>query len=250
MMGKIIFLFLLMGFLVEGAYAQRYKATLETYISYNLDPLDRLDIYLEFASGERMTIIPSQYSYSNKELFNVSYFVNEVPRWLVIGRSCDGCVGYPDPPNGWSGVNTARVERRIPISYCENSLVTQTNLHRFTKLNLKIYPEVSIYPSGAGHTIASEDKFELSATAGFPAAVYQWQYNIGNGWVAIPNTYGRNSIVFTGHDLIGAQFDGLYGKRSIHFRLNQHLTSYRSPPSQTPVLAKLMAAYAFNLIVL
>ena len=229
MMGKIIFLFLLMGFLVEGAYAQRYKATLETYISYNLDPLDRLDIYLEFASGERMTIIPSQYSYSNKELFNVSYFVNEVPRWLVIGRSCDGCVGYPDPPNGWSGVNTARVERRIPISYCENSLVTQTNLHRFTKLNLKIYPEVSIYPSGAGHTIASEDKFELSATAGFPAAVYQWQYNIGNGWVAIPNTYGRNSIVFTGHDLIGAQFDGLYGKRSIHFRLKPLCEQYATP---------------------
>lgn len=149
----------------------------------------------------------------------MSYFASQVPRWLVIGRSCDGCVRYPEVPSGWSGVNTTRVERKIPISYCENNLAAQTNLSRFIKVNLKIYPEVSIFPSGAGHIVASEDKFELSATAGFSTEIYQWQYNVGRGWVGIPNTYGKSRIAFTGHELMGAAFDQLYGKQNVHFRL-------------------------------
>jgi hypothetical protein len=59
--------------------------------------------------------------------------------------------------------------------------------------------------------LPSSDRITISATPGYPAPVYQWQYNVGGaGWNNFPastNTFGQSTISISGYDLLGADFD-------------------------------------------
>ena len=230
MMGKIFFLFLLMGFLVEGGYAQRYKATLEVK-AMTIDECN-FDFYMKYTNNE--IIYFSQLPGMAENMYTTYFNADKIPSQLIIRKSCSGkSTMFMGPPPGWSilasSYTSFTAEASGNIFYCENDLKNKVSTSGMVRLNLKIYPEVNISPSGAGHIIASADKFVLSATTGFPTEVYQWEYNVGNGWVGIPNTYGKSRIAFTGYDLIGAQFDNLFKKQNIHFRLKPLCEQFPTP---------------------
>lgn len=88
---------------------------------------------------------------------------------------------------------------------------------------LWIYPERIDLTVPSGETyLPSTDRINITATAGYPAPVYNWQYNVGgSGWVDFPattNTAGKSSIMVCGYDLLGAAFDTLRNQ-NIHIRV-------------------------------
>lgn len=87
-----------------------------------------------------------------------------------------------------------------------------------------IYPErIDLSVATGENYLPSADRITLSATTGYPSAVYKWQYNVGGaGWVDFPastNTYGKSSVNVSGYDLMGADFDNIQGDKNIFIRV-------------------------------
>jgi hypothetical protein len=89
---------------------------------------------------------------------------------------------------------------------------------------------VWIYPERIGLTasetyLPSADRITIAATAGYPAAVYKWEYNVGGGdadWRQFPastNTAGRSTIEISGYDLMGAAFDNIPRDKNVFIRV-------------------------------
>lgn len=223
-MKKIFFLFLMMGWMVEGVYAQRYKATLE--LKSRANPRFRgtracIERLLEFTDGSSMTILPRATLLPDKDvhLSNTVFFdINKIPKFLEmnafqpVGACEDGFMLF----NG-----------REKVSYCEHKwvshhVITQSDI----EMTLKIYPDISILPPEVnpelGYIISGENPFVLKATKGFPSHTYKWQYKVGeNGtWLPIPNSDGKDNLSFNGYDLIPRdQFEALCGNKNIFFRI-------------------------------
>jgi len=72
--------------------------------------------------------------------------------------------------------------------------------------------------------LPSSDRITISATAGYPAPVYQWQYNVGGaGWNNFPastNTFGNSTISVSGYDLMGAAFDNIPRDANVTIRVS------------------------------
>lgn len=78
-----------------------------------------------------------------------------------------------------------------------------------SSLQLNIYPEDLVINSpGTQNLLPTSDKITLTATAGFAATNYVWQYSPdGTNWTNFPAALqGTNTVTFSGQDLYGSSF--------------------------------------------
>lgn len=254
-MKKIFCLLLMMG-IVEVAFGQRYRAEIEVKlakIKYPVDFLgkrymkigDKLDSFLIFKEGSPQCLFSHlEPTFDGSSLKGNIYFsANQVPTQLLFKRF------YTESySSNWFNDTFGSKQTRekindyhVNISYCDNN----TSLPLLKKINLKIYPEIFLLPSGSGHIIGRDTPFNIKATPGFPSDEYQWQYKIDNKimsfenpWIDLPQFYGQSNISFTGRELLGDAFDELCGKKNIHFRLKTRCEENATPiTTATPKLS-------------
>lgn len=83
-----------------------------------------------------------------------------------------------------------------------------TNGAYVTINHMWLYPELIMNPPSSSE-LFQEGNISISTTAGFPASVYKWQYNSGNGWVDVPtqliNPQTPEILTFSAESLLGME---------------------------------------------
>ena len=81
---------------------------------------------------------------------------------------------------------------------------------------MKIYPQLVIRTKD-GEDLPSKDKVKIESDYGFRSVDYNWQYDIGDGYINLPQFNGQSTIEVNAYDVLGSEMGKFVGK-NIFFR--------------------------------
>lgn len=83
-------------------------------------------------------------------------------------------------------------------------------------ISVKIYPQLVIRTKD-GEDLPSKDKVKIESDYGFRSVDYNWQYDIGDGYINLPQFNGQSTIEVNAYDVLGSEMGKFVGK-NIFFR--------------------------------
>ena len=83
-------------------------------------------------------------------------------------------------------------------------------------ISVKIYPQLIIRTKD-GEDLPSKDKVKIESDYGFRSVDYNWQYDIGDGYINLPQFNGQSTIEVNAYDVLGSEMGKFVGK-NIFFR--------------------------------
>ncbi|MBC6111314.1 T9SS type A sorting domain-containing protein [Pedobacter fastidiosus] len=252
-----IYIVLLLMFGCFTAFSQDYKASIKLDVrpsggNYGDGCDNKIEIYIKFTDGSEEAIIPyidlndiPEGPYTHYEA-SIVFPANKIPYALRTRTSrqwrrlVGGCGGNGSHQNA---------DRIFGIGYCHNYFDEEATpgddnfaVWWTTRITLDVNPVVDIISPANGAIFPNDDKITLNATSGFQSFVYNWQYRVGisGSWEDMPtalNTSGKETIELSGKDLLGANFDTLYGNSNVFFRIKYCNNLYTPILTVTPRLS-------------
>ena len=83
-------------------------------------------------------------------------------------------------------------------------------------ISVKIYPQLVIRTKD-GEDLPSKDKVKIESDYGFRSVDYNWQYDIGDGYMNLSKFNGQSTIEVNAYDVLGSEMGKFVGK-NIFFR--------------------------------
>ncbi|OQP42734.1 hypothetical protein A4H97_11245 [Niastella yeongjuensis] len=217
-----------------------YKAE-AFYLNASSEPVAQKDILWDGKKGYNLQNIDPNCSANPKEFWDSIYFnvdtkLDYIHIYSVVyqsGRSGCSESGHSDKDwlfDGWYNSN----------GYFFSEYTTPSDVWG-SNGQIWIYPEkIALDVPKKENYLPSTDRIHIDATIGYPAPVYNWQYNIGGaGWVNFPastNTFGKTSIDICGYDLIGAAFDNVDPDANIAIRVSPVEYCFSEPKTFKPTI--------------
>ena len=123
-------------------------------------------------------------------------------------RRVGGCGG-----NGTFN-DSEKLER---IYFCGNSFENSEAIDWWDHIiSVKIYPQLVIRTKD-GEDLPSKDKVKIESDYGFRSVDYNWQYDIGDGYMNLSKFNGQSTIEVNAYDVLGSEMGKFVGK-NIFFR--------------------------------
>ena len=83
-------------------------------------------------------------------------------------------------------------------------------------ISVKIYPQLVIRTKD-GEDLPSKDKVKIESDYGFRSVDYNWQYDIGDGYMNLSKFNGQSTIEVNAYDILGSKMEEFIGQK-IFFR--------------------------------
>ena len=108
-------------------------------------------------------------------------------------------------------------EKLERIYFCGNSFENSEAIDWWDHIiSVKIYPQLVIQTKD-GEDLPSKDKVKIESDYGFRSVDYNWQYDIGDGYINLPQFNGQSTIEVNAYDVLGSEMGKFVGK-NIFFR--------------------------------
>ena len=108
-------------------------------------------------------------------------------------------------------------EKLERIYFCGNSFENSEAIDWWDHIiSVKIYPQLVIRTKD-GEDLPSKDKVKIESDYGFRSVDYNWQYDIGDGYMNLSKFNGQSTIEVNAYDVLGSEMGKFVGK-NIFFR--------------------------------
>lgn len=79
-------------------------------------------------------------------------------------------------------------------------------------ISVKIYPQLVIRTKDGGD-LPSKDKIKIESDYGFRSVDYNWQYDIGHGYMNLSKFNGQSTIEVNAYDILGSRMEEFIGQK-------------------------------------
>ena len=79
-------------------------------------------------------------------------------------------------------------------------------------ISVKIYPQLVIRTKDGGD-LPSKDKIKIESDYGFRSVDYNWQYDIGDGYMNLSKFNGQSTIEVNAYDILGSRMEEFIGQK-------------------------------------
>ena len=79
-------------------------------------------------------------------------------------------------------------------------------------ISVKIYPQLVIRTKD-GEDLPSKDKVKIESDYGFRSVDYNWQYDIGDGYMNLSKFNGQSTIEVNAYDILGSKMEEFIGQK-------------------------------------
>ena len=80
-------------------------------------------------------------------------------------------------------------------------------------ISVKIYPQLVIRTKD-GEDLPSKDKVKIESDYGFRSVDYNWQYDIGDGYMNLSKFNGQSTIEVNAYDILGSKMEEFIGQKN------------------------------------